>query len=223
MMKTFVVILGGGVGTRMESQMLKQFIPIVDKPIIMHTIQKFRDFDPKMEIIVVLPEAHIALWKDLCNEFKFDIEYQLVRGGKERFYSVKNALERIPDNELVMIHDGVRPLVSHESIDRVRQCAIEKGNAIPYVDINESIRKVSKGKSNSVNRDNFKIIQTPQAFKSELIKAAYQQKYRKSFTDDASVLEADGHQIELVYGNLKNIKITRPIDLSVAEGFMLGD
>ena len=104
MMKTFVVILGGGVGTRMESQMLKQFIPIVDKPIIMHTIQKFRDFDPKMEIIVVLPEAHIALWKDLCNEFKFDIEYQLVRGGKERFYSVKNALERIPDNELVMIH-----------------------------------------------------------------------------------------------------------------------
>jgi 2-C-methyl-D-erythritol 4-phosphate cytidylyltransferase len=160
------------------------------------------------------------LWKDLCNEFKFDIEHQIVRGGSERFYSVKNALDRIPEGQLVLIHDGVRPLVTHETIDRVRQTAIEKGNAIPYIDHNESLRQIVGETSKAVKREKYKIIQTPQAFNSTLIKNAYQLKYRKSFTDDASVLEASGTNIEMVLGNLKNIKITRSIDLSIAESLM---
>ncbi len=216
-MRTFAVILAGGIGLRMESEIPKQFIPLAGKPVIMHTISNFRKFDSKLEIIVVLPEEHVDLWKELCNEFRFEIEHTIIRGGKERFHSVKNALDIIPDNCLVMIHDGVRPLVSHRSIDRVRQKAIEKGNAIPFVDINESIRKVGKDKSKAVKREKFKIIQTPQAFISQDIKLAYQQKYRKSFTDDASVYEALGNKVELVLGNNKNIKITRPIDLIIAE------
>lgn len=219
-MKTYVVILGGGVGQRMGSTIPKQFIPLLGKPIIMHTIQNFRDFDPKIEVIVALPEAHITLWKDLCNEFKFGIEHQIVRGGKERFYSVRNALERIPDDSIVLIHDGVRPLVSHEAIDRVRQRAIEKGNAIPYVDMNESLRKLKADSNKAVKREFYKVVQTPQAFQSSTIKAAYKNRFRKSFTDDASVLEASGVEIEMVYGNLKNIKITRPIDLAIAESLI---
>ena len=220
LMKTFAIILGGGVGTRMESSIPKQFIPLDGKPVIMHTIQNFHDFDAKMQIVLVLPMEHITLWKDLCTEFNFDIEHQIIRGGKERFYSVKNALATIPDDAIVLIQDGVRPLASHETIDRVRQKAIEKGNAIPYVDINESIRKVSKEKTKAVKRHNYKLIQTPQGFKSNIIKQAYKNRYRKSFTDDASVAEAAGEKIEMVLGNVKNIKITRPIDLMIAESLM---
>jgi 2-C-methyl-D-erythritol 4-phosphate cytidylyltransferase len=189
----------------------------------MHTIEKFRSFDPKIEIIVVLPEVHIDLWKEMCNEFKFDIVHSIARGGAERFHSVKNALSLVPNNCLVMIHDGVRPLVSHQSIDRVLQKASELGNAIPYIAINESIRKVGKNKSKSVNRNDYKIIQTPQAFKSDLIKSAYEQEYIDSFTDDASVLEAKGESINLVLGNTKNIKITRPVDLIITERLLEDD
>ncbi len=222
-MRTFVIILAGGKGARMESEIPKQFIPIQGKPVIMHTIEKFRSFDPKIEIIVVLPEVHIDLWKEMCNEFKFDIVHSIARGGAERFHSVKNALSLLPDDSLVMIHDGVRPLVSHKSIDRVLQKASEMGNAIPYIDINESIRKVIKGKSQSVKRSDYKIIQTPQAFKTNLIKTAYEQEYKDSFTDDASVLEATGVNINLVLGNNKNIKITRPIDLIITERLLKED
>jgi 2-C-methyl-D-erythritol 4-phosphate cytidylyltransferase len=219
-MRTFAVILAGGAGSRMKSGIPKQFIPLAGLPVIMHTIQKFRDFDPKMEILVVLPEQYISLWKELCNEFKFAVEHQFVRGGAERFFSVKNALERIPDDSLVLIHDGVRPLVSIETIDRVRQKALEAGNAIPFVDVNESIRHVDANGSKAVDRDLYKIIQTPQAFHSKLIKEAYNQDYNPAFTDDASVLEAMGYPIELVLGNLRNIKITRSIDLILAESLI---
>lgn len=216
-MRTFVIILAGGKGSRMESEIPKQFIPIAGKPVIMHTIDKFRTFDAKLEIIVVLPDIYVDLWKDLCNEFKFETTHSIVRGGNERFYSVKNALATIPNDCLVMIHDGVRPLVNHQSIDRVLQKANDCGNAVPYIDINESIRKVLKDKSKTVNRNKYKIIQTPQGFKSDLIKLAYEQDYNDFFTDDASVLEAFGEKIELVLGNTKNIKITRPVDLMIAE------
>ncbi len=219
-MRTFVVILGGGMGNRMDSAIPKQFIPIAGKPVIMHTIENFKNFDPKFEIILVLPEVHISLWKDLCIEFDFDIEHQIVRGGKERFYSVKNALQHLPDDSIVLIHDGVRPFASHQTIDRVQQKAIEKGNATPYVDINESIRRVTDKGNKAIKRDNLKIIQTPQAFCTSEIKSAYQAKYRKSFTDDASVYEASGREVELVLGNLRNIKITRPVDLVIAESLI---
>ena len=219
-MNTYVIILAGGIGSRMESAIPKQFIPIVGKPVIMHTIQTFRDFDPKMEIILALPEAHTALWKDLCSEFKFGVEHQIVRGGRERFFSVKNALDRVPDDAIVLIHDGVRPLVSENTIDRVRQCAIEKGNAIPYITSPDSLREVDGEKSIAVDRSKFVRIQTPQGFQAKKIKDAYKGDFKPFFTDDASVLEAMGEKIELVLGNNRNIKITQPIDLVIVESLM---
>ncbi len=219
-MKTYVIILAGGVGKRMNLDIPKQFIPIAGKPVIMHTIQRFRDYCPRLEIIVTLPNAHISLWKDLCNEFNFVTEHQIVRGGEERFYSVKNALARVPDDAVVLIHDGVRPLVSDKTIDRVRQRVIEKGNAIPYLPSPESIRKVSANGSKAVNRSEFVRIQTPQGFIAKDIKQAYNQDYSENFTDDASVFEAMGNSIEMVIGNNRNIKITQAIDLVIVESLM---
>ncbi len=220
MIDTYVIILAGGIGSRMETAIPKQFIPIAGKPVIMHTIEKFHDFDPKMNIIIALPEAHVSLWKNLCSEFNFAIEHQIVRGGKERFFSVKNALERVPDDSIVLIHDGVRPMVSDKTIDRVRQTAIEYGNAIPYIPSNESLRKIDGENSKAVDRSMFVRIQTPQAFKANEIKQAYNGEFRDTFTDDASVLEASGANIQLVLGNNRNIKITQPIDLVIAESLM---
>ncbi len=220
-MEKYVIIVAGGIGKRMQTNIPKQFIPIAGKPVLMHTISVFRDFDPKFQIIVVIPKEHIPLWKDLCTEFNFKVEHQIVQGGKERFYSVKKGLERVNNEGLVLIHDGVRPLVSHETIQRVIAEAEQKGNAIPYIDIVHSIRKIGKGKSRAVDRSKFKIIQTPQGFHTKLIKAAYAKRYRKSFTDDASVVEAMGHEINLVKGNTKNMKITNSTDIQLAECLLL--
>lgn len=219
-MEKFVLVVAGGKGNRMNSAIPKQFIPVHHKPILMHTLQKFRDYEAKMKIILVLPSEHIKLWKDLCIEFRFDLEHQIVRGGKERFYSVKNGLKMIPMDALVLIHDGVRPLVSHETIDRVSEMALKTGNAIPCIKVNDSMRKISKENSKIVNRDEYRLIQTPQGFHASLIKHAYDKKIRKSFTDDASVLEAFGIKINLVEGNYGNIKITQPIDITIAESMI---
>jgi 2-C-methyl-D-erythritol 4-phosphate cytidylyltransferase len=219
-MEKYVLIIAGGLGKRMNSSIPKQFIPIAGKPVLMHTIAKFKDYDPKINILVIIPRVHIRLWKDLCQEFGFAIEHQIISGGKERFYSVKNGLKQVPKDSLVLIHDGVRPLVSNETIERVVNTSIEKGNAIPFMDITQSVRKLSKGKSRAINRKDFKVIQTPQGFHSDFIKDAYSKRYRKSFTDDASVLEASGYEINLVKGNNKNMKITSSIDIHIVECLM---
>jgi len=216
-MDKYVLILAGGVGKRMNMDIPKQFIPIAGKPVLMHTISKFYSFDPSSHIIVIIPKGHIPLWKDLCLEFNFKVKHQIVRGGKERFYSVKNGLKHVPENAIALIHDGVRPLVSNETIARVIEGCEAKGNAIPYMDMTQSVRKVAQGKNKSINRSQLKLIQTPQGFKSSLIKEAYTKRYRASFTDDASVLEALGHSINLVKGNHKNIKITSSTDLHLVE------
>jgi len=219
-MEKYVLIIAGGLGKRMNSSIPKQFIPIAGKPVLMHTIAKFKNYDPKINILVIIPRVHIRLWKDLCQEFGFAIEHQIISGGKERFYSVKNGLKQVPKDSLVLIHDGVRPLVSNETIERVVNKSIEKGNAIPFMDITQSVRKLSKGKSRAINRKDLKVIQTPQGFHSDLIKDAYAKRYRKSFTDDASVLEASGYEINLVKGNNKNMKITSSIDIHIVECLM---
>jgi len=219
-MEKYVLIIAGGLGKRMNTNIPKQFIPVAGKPVLMHTIAKFKDFDPKMHIIVIIPKEHISLWKDLCTEFSFKIEHQIVSGGKERFYSVKNGLKSVPDDALVLIHDGVRPLVSNETIERVVRTGAEKGNAIPYMDLYQSVRKISQSKNKAVNRNQFKVIQTPQGFYSNYIKEAYSRRYRKSFTDDASVLEALGYEINLVKGNNKNMKITSSTDIHLVDCLM---
>jgi 2-C-methyl-D-erythritol 4-phosphate cytidylyltransferase len=220
LMEKYVLIIAGGIGRRMNTDIPKQFIPIAGKPVLMHTIAKFRDFDAKMNIVVIIPKEHISLWKDLCTEFNFKIEHQIIHGGKERFYSVKNGLKVVAENSLVLIHDGVRPLVSNETIARVLDMSHEKGNAIPFTDMVQSVRRVQNGKNKAANRSQLKLIQTPQGFHSDLIKAAYAKRYRKSFTDDASVLEATGEVINLVKGNHKNIKITSSTDLHLVDCLM---
>ncbi len=219
-MDKYVLILAGGLGKRMNMDIPKQFIPIAGRPVLMHTIIKFREYDPKMQIVVIIPKEHIQLWKELCTEFSFNVEHQIVQGGKERFYSVRNGLKRVLNESLVLIHDGVRPLVSHETIERVVNTSIEKGNAIPYMDITQSVRKLYNGRSKMINRTNLKAIQTPQGFHSNMIKEAYAKRYRKSFTDDASVLEAIGYEINLVKGNNKNLKITNSTDIHLVDCLM---
>lgn len=220
-METYLLLTAGGFGTRMNTGLPKQFIPINGLPVLMHSIKKFHEFDQKIKKILVLPEEFVSLWKDLCMEFNFDIDHQIVRGGSERFFSVQNGLKAIPDQSIVLIHDGVRPFVSHDTIERVIETTIQLGNATPYIDVNQTVRKSLKnGTNKQINRQSLHLIQTPQGFNSELIKKAYNHKYRKSFTDDASVLEAMGETINLVKGNYTNMKITHPADIIIAEALL---
>ena len=215
-MTNYALIVAGGSGSRMNATVPKQFLLLNEKPVLMHTIELFHEYDNAMEIIVVLPEAQFPLWKNLCREYKFSIRHQLVAGGSVRFESVKNGLSRIQDDGVVAIHDGVRPLVSLETIGRCFEIARLKGNAIPVMPVIESLRMIDGENSKAVDRSSFVTIQTPQVFNVSEIKAAYNQLFSEAFTDDASVLEAAGSAINLVEGNIENIKITHPTDLIFA-------
>lgn len=219
-MKQVVVIVAGGSGTRMEAEVPKQFLMLQDQPILMHTIDAFHAFNEEMEIILVLPEDQISYWTHLCNEYHFMVSHRVVYGGKTRFHSVQNGLSAITDpTTVIAIHDGVRPLVSHETISNCFDTAFTKGNAIPVVDPIDSLREVTNHHSRAVIRANFKLVQTPQVFKYEIIQAAYKQDYMSEFTDDASVIESSGYGVNLVDGNRENIKITSKTDLLIAEAF----
>jgi 2-C-methyl-D-erythritol 4-phosphate cytidylyltransferase len=219
-MKVFALIVAGGTGTRMKSDVPKQFMLLNHKPVLMHTIERFTDFDRSISITLVLPANQFDTWRNLCNTYGFGMQHQLVAGGASRFDSVFNGLKNIEDNGVVFIHDGVRPLVSTETLKRCLEKTIEAGNALPVLPLVESIRSVD-GLNNSVaNRDNFVSVQTPQVFLINEIKAAYSFANSKSFTDDASVLEHFGKKINLVEGNRENIKITYPSDLIFAEALL---
>jgi 2-C-methyl-D-erythritol 4-phosphate cytidylyltransferase len=215
-MTNYALIVAGGSGSRMNADVPKQFLLLNDKPVLMHTIERFHEYDNTMEIIVVLPEAQFPLWENLCHEYKFSIRHQLVAGGSVRFESVKNGLSKIQGDGIVAIHDGVRPLVSFETIGRCFEIARLKGNAIPVMPVIESLRMINGENSKAVDRSSFVTIQTPQVFSISDIKSAYNQPFNEVFTDDASVLEAAGLAINLVEGNIENIKITHPADLIFA-------
>jgi 2-C-methyl-D-erythritol 4-phosphate cytidylyltransferase len=217
----YVIVVAGGKGKRMQTDTPKQFLLLKGKPVLMHTIETFFSYDASLNMIVVLPEEDIALWKDLCSQHVFEAKHTIVKGGSERFYSVAKGLAVVPDGVLVAIHDGVRPFPSAATIARTCELAAEKGNAIPVIDVYDSIRQIHHDNSNtSVNRAEFKLIQTPQVFQSTRIKFAYNQGFSTAFTDDASVLESLGDSIFLVEGNRENIKITTPQDLFMAEYFL---
>jgi 2-C-methyl-D-erythritol 4-phosphate cytidylyltransferase len=216
LMQKSVIIVAGGAGKRMGGDIPKQFIEIGGKPVLMHTILRFFDFDSNIFIVLVLPFHQIETWNLLCSQHRFMLPHQIVAGGDERYNSVKNGLEKISDNQLVAIHDGVRPLVSRETISKSYQLAEIYGSAVPSVPVKESLREVLEGKNRPVDRRNFYLIQTPQTFKSSLIKQAYQKPYNPLFTDDASVFEAAGNEVHLFEGNIENIKITTPTDLKIA-------
>lgn len=211
-----MIIVAGGSGTRMKSAVPKQFIELLGKPVLMHTIEKFHKAIEGIGIIVVLAEEHQNKWKILCSKHDFIISHQVANGGETRYASVKSGLELISDG-IVGIHDAARPLVSIATIRRVFEEAEITGNASPCMPVTDSLRR-TKGKENiGVNRADFFIIQTPQCFHTALIKKAFEKGYQPEFTDDATVLEAYGEKINLIEGNRENIKITTPQDLIIAE------
>lgn len=220
-MHNSVIIVAGGSGTRMGTEIPKQFLSIGGMPVLMQTINNFYRFDPSLQIILVLPRNETERWKALCTIHHFATIHQIVSGGVTRFQSVKNGLSQISDSNLVAIHDGVRPLVSHETLSRCFQCASEKGTAIPVLPIHESVRQGDMIHSIPVDRAQYFTVQTPQVFKLSILQEGYKQVWHPSFTDDASVVEHMGIEVNLVMGNRENIKITYPEDLQIAN-FLLG-
>jgi 2-C-methyl-D-erythritol 4-phosphate cytidylyltransferase len=204
----------------MKTDIPKQFIEVEGIPILMRTILKFYEFDNQIKIVVVLPESQIPYWDELIKQHNFEIEHLVVHGGKTRFHSVKNGLDVVNPDYLIGIHDGVRPFVSGETLKRSFESAKFVGNAIPALPVKESIRWVEDEKNKPMDREKIWSVQTPQVFHGKLIKKAFEQGYQNSFTDDASVLEASGHSINIVKGNPENIKITEKIDLIFASALI---
>jgi 2-C-methyl-D-erythritol 4-phosphate cytidylyltransferase len=201
----------------MGTEIPKQFLELAGKPILMHTIEKFWAFSKSIRIIIVLPENQFGLWEELEKKYSFSVPHTIVPGGSSRFVSVKNGLQEVEDNGLVAIHDGVRPLVSIDTIKRCFSDAEKFGNSIPVINPSDSLRMITEQGNMPVNRHYLRIIQTPQVFDSKLIKKAYIQDFSPDFTDDATLLEKTGENIHLVEGNRENIKITNPEDLVIAE------
>ncbi|MFO8234418.1 MAG: 2-C-methyl-D-erythritol 4-phosphate cytidylyltransferase [Bacteroidales bacterium] len=216
-MRKETIVVAGGTGKRMGASMPKQFLRLKGTIILMRTLSVFYNFDTSMKLILTLPEQEIQTWENLCKQETFNIPHTIVNGGETRFHSVKNGLKNVAGESLIAIHDGVRPLITRKTIREGFQQAQDKGSAIPYTDVNESMRYVVKGKNMPVNRERYKIIQTPQVFQSEIVINAYQTNYRKKFTDDASVVEHAGGKVTLFKGNPENIKITTKKDLAMAE------
>ena len=221
----YAIIVAGGKGLRMGSDIPKQFLPIGGKPVLMRTLERFREYDAALQIILVLPEAQQAYWHQLCEEYHFDVEYTLANGGQTRFHSVQNGLAKVPDDAIgvVGVHDGVRPFPSVEVIRNCYETARTTKAVIPVIPVVETVRHLTKCqtpcevKSVTVPRGDYRLVQTPQTFDIQLLKAANRQPYNDGFTDDASVVESYGHAITLVEGNRENIKITTPYDLKIAE------
>ncbi|MFV0392606.1 MAG: 2-C-methyl-D-erythritol 4-phosphate cytidylyltransferase [Paludibacteraceae bacterium] len=213
-----VILVAGGKGERMNTTVPKQFLELDNLPILMHTMSRFYDYSPDMELILVLPEGQLGFWENLCKRYNFTIPHRTVLGGETRFFSVKNALETIDNpSGLIAIHDGVRPLVDIETIGRCFEEAGKSGAAIPVMELVDSIRKMEKNTSKSVDRKQYRLVQTPQVFQSKVIFDSYNQPYKDHYTDDASVVESFGHPVSLVEGNRKNIKITDAVDLHMAK------
>lgn len=216
-----VIIVAGGQGSRMKTDIPKQFIEIEGEPILMRTIERFYEYDNRISIVVVLPENQIDYWKNLCKEKNFTIQHQVTHGGETRFHSVKNGLRLTSNSELIAVHDGARPFVSIETIERCFDVAEKQLAVIPVIDTVDSLRRVTDSGNMSCDRSQYKLVQTPQVFNAELLKKAYLQAYSATFTDDASVVEKLGQSIHLVEGNRENIKITTAFDLKLAECLVL--
>lgn len=220
------IIVAGGKGLRMGGDIPKQFIPVNGMPVLMHTIRRFREYDPQMHIVLVLPKDHQDYWRQLCGGYHFTDRHDIADGGSTRFHSSQNgimALAEAPDSDIVAIHDGVRPLVSVETIGRCFTAAAESGAAIPVLPVIDTLRYVGHADENGVNtepghnvlRSDYRVVQTPQTFRLALLRRAFTQPFSERFTDDASVVEALGEKVTMVDGNRENIKITTPYDLKV--------
>jgi 2-C-methyl-D-erythritol 4-phosphate cytidylyltransferase len=200
----------------MKSDVPKQFLLLAGKPVIMHTVDAFISVFPGIQLIIAIPESYFDYWKEQCAKMNFTVLHLLSPGGEQRFHTVKNALSLVPDDNLVAVHDAVRPLVSAKTIEEGFRNALTFGNAIPCLPVSESVRWVEEDSNRSVPRENLRNIQTPQVFQAGILKRAYQRVNDPGYTDDASVVEAMGERIRLYEGNRENIKITHPDELAVA-------
>ena len=218
--KYYAIIVGGGSGSRMKSDIPKQFLPLKGRPVLMHTIDAFHSSSLDPEIIVVLNVDYHKYWENLCKEHNYSIPHQLVRGGLQRFHSVQNGLKKIKGNAIVAIHDAVRPLINPKFIDLAFQQAEVIGTAIAAVGSRDSVRQRNQTGTVSLNREDIYLIQTPQVFKSNILRKAYKQDYRNEFTDDATVVDRSGVEINLIEGDIRNIKITFPEDILIAEIYL---
>ena len=227
-MTDYVIIVAGGKGLRMGSDIPKQFLPVGGKPVLMRTLERFREYSPTLQIILVLPKAQQDYWRQICQQYQFPLpveegvrggSYLLADGGETRFHSVQHGLALIPDDAegVVGVHDGVRPFPSIEVIRNCYEAARKHKAVIPVIPVVETVRHLQGEVSVTVPRNDYRLVQTPQCFDIQLLKAANRQPYNDGFTDDASVVEAFGFAITLVEGNRENIKITTPYDLKIAE------
>ena len=222
MLPRFAIITAGGKGIRMNNPLPKQFLLINGKPVLMYTIEVFARLIAPEKIVLVLPAMQTNFWQSLCNEHQFHLPVKLAEGGPTRFHSVKNGLRLVPNDAIVGIHDGVRPLVSENTIAQAYKMTEKLGNAIPVVPVTESVRVIENAFNKPMDRESLRLVQTPQCFRASDIKKAYEVPYDEAFTDDASVLEKTGARIYLSNGNVDNIKITTTADLVIAEAILAG-
>ena len=218
-MKYYAIIVAGGKGLRMGGDVPKQFQLVGGRPVLMHTLQQFRNAMADLQIILVLPREQQDYWRERCRQYEFGVEHRVADGGQTRFHSVKNGLALIPDGEeaIVGVHDGVRPFASADLIRRCYAAAVEAEAVVPAVPVVESLRHEERG---AIDRKGYRLVQTPQTFSIPLLKAAYRQAYLETFTDDASVVEAYGHRVAMIDGIRENIKLTTPFDMVVAEALL---
>lgn len=216
----YALIVAGGKGLRMGSDLPKQFLPIGGKPVLMRTLEAFCAYDASVKIILVLPCSQQDYWKRLCGEYCFQVPHMVADGGETRFHSVQNGLALVHGPGLVAVHDGVRPFVSAEVLARCYEWAAEKKAVVPVIGVVETVRRISGEQSVTVPRDEYRLVQTPQVFDIDLLQQAYRQPYTAHFTDDASVVEAMGMAVSLTEGNRENIKITTPFDLKIAAALL---
>lgn len=221
-MKTYAVIVAGGTGKRMGSTLPKQFLLLKNKPVLYYTIDAFLKAIPGIYVIVVLPEEHLELGKEIVDGFFDEQQIQLTVGGETRFHSVQNGLKLVSDESIIFVHDGVRCLVSEELIQRCYTAALETGSAIPAVECRDSVRMITDEGNDPVDRTRLRLVQTPQTFHSKILLPAFAIDYKERFTDEATVVEAFGLKVTLVQGEDTNIKITSPVDLLIAEKILEG-
>lgn len=219
-MEKFALIVAGGEGSRMNAEKPKQFIELAGKPILMHTLLAFKNYDENVKIVLVLPENLIGTWRNLCKKHHFHEDVKIAHGGENRFQSVKNGLEKISGEGIVFIHDAVRPFVSKSTLNNCFNTALKNGNALPVIPLSESLRYSEGAKNKALDRSKYYLVQTPQTFHIQSIKNAFKTAGSENFTDDASVFEHAGNKIFLVKGNRENIKITYPIDLKIATAIL---
>ncbi|MCW3124158.1 MAG: 2-C-methyl-D-erythritol 4-phosphate cytidylyltransferase [Flavipsychrobacter sp.] len=215
--KKYAVIVAGGKGSRMGSPIPKQFLPFLGKPLLCYAIEAFADAMPGIKIILVLPGDQLKSAQTVLRSYIGDIDVTVVAGGETRFHSVQNGLQKVNNDGVVFVHDGARPLISSDLIQRCYKQTMEKGSAIPAITVADSMRIVEDDSSRAVNREHLRIVQTPQTFKTEMILPAFTQSYHPSFTDEATVVEAAGSKVHLIDGLHDNIKITIPEDMVIAE------